>query len=206
MSAHLTWGTIHDNIEHVSNEQHPGKGNTAMNKKKGYMIGGITAAILVAASFLPAPDDNPPLASQPAPQATTANTEWTPKTVQQRKAEKKARQAAAEQSLRAEQQKAHKQAQARGEETSQGLTMITAAHTCNRKAEQQAAAHGVKWNGNPDIDLQLHKIIGKDTFSIVYGATVRQPGASKLPVTVHCLVTGTEDHPHVTDLNINPQQ
>lgn len=84
--------------------------------------------------------------------------------------------------------------------------MITAAHTCNRKAEQQAAAQGVKWNGNPDIDLQLHKIIGKDTFSIVYGATVRQPGASKLPVTVHCLVTGTEDHPHVTDLNINPQQ
>lgn len=177
-----------------------------MNKKTGYTIAGITAAIIAAASFMPAPDDNPPLASQPAPQATTANTEWTPKTVQQRKAEKKARQAAAEQSLRAEQQKAHKQAQARGEETSQGLTMITAAHTCNRKAEQQAAAHGVNWNGNPDIDLQLHKIIGKDTFSIVYGATVRQPGASKLPVTVHCLVTGTEEHPHVTDLNINPQQ
>lgn len=86
--------------------------------------------------------------------------------------------------------------------------MITAAHACNRKAEQQAAAHGVNWNGNPDIDLQLHKVIGahKDTFTIVYGATVRQPGASKLPVTVHCLVTGTEDHPHVTDLNINPQQ
>lgn len=184
----------------------PGKGTTVMNKKTGYTIAGITAAIIAAASFMPAPDDNPPLASQPAPQATTANTEWTPKTVQQRKAEKKARQAAAEQSLRAEQQKAHKQAQARGEETSQGLTMITAAHTCNRKAEQQAAAHGVKWNGNPDIDLQLHKIIGKDTFSIVYGATVRQPGASKLPATVHCLVTGTEDHPHVTDLNINPQQ
>lgn len=177
-----------------------------MNKKTGYTIAGITAAIIAAASFMPAPDDNPPLASQPAPQATTANTEWTPKTVQQRKAEKKARQAAAEQSLRAEQQKAHKQAQARGEETSQGLTMITAAHTCNRKAEQKAAAHGVKWNGNPDIDLQLHKIIGKDTFSIVYGATVRQPGTSKLPVTVHCLITGTEDHPHVTDLNINPQQ
>lgn len=177
-----------------------------MNKKTGYTIAGITAAIIAAASFMPAPDDNPPLASQPAPQATTANTEWTPKTVQQRKAEKKARQAAAEQSLRAEQQKAHKQAQARGEETSQGLTMITAAHTCDRKAEQQAAAHGVKWNGNPDIDLQLHKIIGKDTFSIVYGATMKQPGASKLPVTVHCLVTGTEDHPHVTDLNINPQQ
>ncbi|AGI12535.1 hypothetical protein P764_gp40 [Propionibacterium phage PHL060L00] len=177
-----------------------------MNKKNGYTIAGITAAIIAAASFMPAPDDNPPLASQPAPQATTANTEWTPKTVQQRKAEKKARQAAAEQSLRAEQAKAHKQAQARGEETATGLTMITAAHTCNRKAEQQAAAHGVKWNGNPDIDLQLHKIIGKDTFSIVYGATVRQPGASKLPVTVHCLVTGTEDHPHVTDLNINPQQ
>ena len=84
--------------------------------------------------------------------------------------------------------------------------MITAAHACNRKAEQQAATQGVNWNGNPDIDLQLHKIIGKDTFSIVYGATMKQPGASKLPVTVHCLVTGTEDHPHVTDLNINPQQ
>lgn len=177
-----------------------------MNKKKGYTIAGITAAIIAAASFMPAPDDNPPLASQPAPQATTANTEWTPKTVQQRKAEKAARQAAAEQSLRAEQAKAHKQAQARGEETATGLTMITAAHTCNRKAEQQAATQGVKWNGNPDIDLQLHKIIGKDTFSIVYGATVRQPGASKLPVTVHCLVTGTESSPHVTDLNINPQQ
>jgi hypothetical protein len=193
-------------INHVSNEQHPGKGTTVMNKKTGYTIAGATVAIIAAASFMPAPDDNPPLASQPAPQATTANTEWTPKTVQQRKADKKARQAAAEQSLRAEQQKAHKQAQARGEETSQGLTMITAAHTCNRKAEQQAAAHGVNWNGNPDIDLQLHKIIGKDTFSIVYGATAKQPGASKLPVTVHCLVTGTEDHPHVTDLNINPQQ
>lgn len=84
--------------------------------------------------------------------------------------------------------------------------MITAAHACNRKAEQKAAAHGVNWNGNPDIDLQLHKIISKDTFSIVYGATMKQPGASKLPVTVHCLVTGAEDHPHVTDLNINPQQ
>ena len=84
--------------------------------------------------------------------------------------------------------------------------MITAAHACNRKAEQKAATQGVKWNGNPDIDLQLHKTIGKDTFSIVYGATAKQPGASKLPVTVHCLVTGTEDHPHVTDLNINPQQ
>ena len=177
-----------------------------MNKKKGYTIAGITAAIIAAASFLPAPDDNPPLASQPAPQVTTANTEWTPKTAQQRKAEKAARQAAATRSLQAEQAKAHKQAQTRGEETSQGLTMITAAHTCDRKAEQQAAAHGVKWNGNPDIDLQLHKTIGKDTFSIVYGATTKQPGASKLPVTVHCLVTGTEDHPHVTDLNINPQQ
>lgn len=177
-----------------------------MNKKTGYTIAGITAAIIAAASFMPAPNDNPPLASQPAPQATTANTEWTPKTVQQCKAEKKARQAAAVRSLRAEQAKTHKQAQTRGEETSQGLTMITAAHTCNRKAEQQAAAQGVKWNGNPDIDLQLHKIIGKDTFSIVYGATVRQPGASKLPATVHCLVTGTEDHPNVTDLNINPQQ
>lgn len=179
-----------------------------MNKKTGYTIAGATIAIIAAASFLPAPDDNPPLASQPAPQATTANTEWTPETVQQRKAEKKARQAAAEQSLRAEQQKAHRQAQARGEETSKGLTMITAAHACNDKAEQMAAAQGVKWNGNPDIDLQLHKVIGahKDTFTIVYGATVRQPGASKLPVTVHCLVTGTEDHPHVTNLNINPQQ
>lgn len=177
-----------------------------MNKKNGYTIAGITAAIIAACSFIPAPDDNPPIASQPAPQATTANTEWTPKTVQQRKAEKKARQAAAEQSLRAEQQKAHKQAQARGEETATGLTMITAAHACNRKAEQKAAAQGVNWNGNPDIDLQLHKTIGKDTFSIVYGANMKQPGASKLPVTVHCLVTGTEEHPHVTDLNINPQQ
>ena len=177
-----------------------------MNKKTGYTIAGITAAIIAAASFMPAPDDNPPLASQPAPQATTANTEWTPKTVQQRKAEKKARQAAAVRSLQAEQAKAHRQAQARGEETSKGLTMITAAHVCNDKAEQMAAAQGVNWNGNPDIDLKLHKIIGKDTFSIVYGATVRQPGASKLPVTVHCLVTGTEEHPNVTDLNINPQQ
>ena len=177
-----------------------------MNKKTGYTIAGATAAIIAAASLMPAPDDNPPLASQPAPQATTANTEWTPKTVQQRKAEKVARQAAATRSLQAEQAKAHKQAQARGEETSTGLTMITAAHTCNSKAEQQADAHGLKWNGNPDIDLQLHKIIGKDTFSIVYGATAKQPGASKLPVTVHCLVTGTEDHPNVTDLNINPQQ
>lgn len=193
-------------INHVSNEQHPGKGTQNMNKKNGYTIAGATAAIIAAASFMPAPDDNPPLTSQPAPQATTANTEWTPKTVQQRKADKKARQAAAEQSLRAEQRKAHRQAQTRGEETSQGLTMTTAAHTCNRKAEQQAAAQGVNWNGNPDIDLQLHKTIGKDTFSIVYGATVRQPGASKLPVTVHCLVTGTESSPHVTDLNINPQQ
>jgi len=177
-----------------------------MNKKNGYTIAGITAAIIVAASFLPAPGDNPPLASQPAPQVTTANTECAPETVQQCKAEKAAKQAAAVRSLQAEQQKTHQQAQARGEETATGLTMITAAHACNRKAEQQAAAHGVKWNGNPDIDLQLHKIIGKDTFSIVYGATAKQPGASKLPVTVHCLVTGTEDHPNVTDLNINPQQ
>ena len=177
-----------------------------MNKKTGYTIAGITAAIIAAASFLPAPDDNPPLASQPAPQVTTANTEWTPKTAQQRKAEKAATQAESIRSPQAEQAKTHKQAQARGEETATGLTMITAAHTCDRKAEQQAAAHGVKWNGNPDIDLQLHKTIGKDTFSIVYGATAKQPGASKLPVTIHCLVTGTEDHPHVTDLNINPQQ
>lgn len=177
-----------------------------MNKKKGYTIAGITAAIIAAASFLPAPGDNPPLASQPAPQATTANTEWTPKTVQQRKAEKAAKQAAAVRSLQAEQAKTHRQAQTRGEETSKGLTMITAAHACNDKAEQTAATQGVNWNGNPDIDLQLHKIIGKDTFSIVYGATAKQAGASKLPVTVHCLVTGTEDHPHITDLNINPQQ
>ena len=63
----------------------------AMNKKTGYTIAGITAAIIAAASFMPAPDDNPPLTSQPAPQATTANTEWTPETVQQRKAEKTAR-------------------------------------------------------------------------------------------------------------------
>lgn len=179
-----------------------------MNKKTGYTIAGITAAIIAAASFMPAPDDNPPLASQPAPQSTTANTEWTPKTVQQRKAEKAARQAAAEQSLRAEQAKTHKQAQARGEETSQGLTMITAAHTCNDKAEQMAAAQGVKWNGNPDIDLFLHKVIGahKDTFTIAYGATAKHPGASKAQVKVFCQVSGTEDHPHVTDLNINPSR
>lgn len=193
-------------IDHVSNEQHPGKGNTAMNKKTGYTIAGITAAIIAAASFLPAPDDNPPLASQPAPQATTANTEWTPKTVQQRKAEKAAKQAAAEQSLRAEQQRTHRQAQARGEETATGLTMITAAHTCNDKAEQAAATQGVKWNGNPDIDLFLHKVIGahKDTFSIAYGATARQPGASKAQVKVFCQVSGTEDNPQVDDLSINP--
>ena len=177
-----------------------------MNKKKGYTITGITAAIIAACSFLPAPDDNPPLASQPAPQATTANTAWIPETAQQHKAKKAAKQAEAVRSLQAEQQKTHQQAQARGEETATGLTMITAAHTCDRKAEQKAATHGVKWNGNPDIDLQLHKIISKDTFSIVYGATAKQPGASKLPVTVHCLVTGTETSPHVTDLNINPQQ
>lgn len=177
-----------------------------MNKKKGYTIAGITAAIIVACSFLPAPDDNPPLASQPAPQITTANTAWAPETAQQREAEKAAKQAEATRSLQAEQKKTHRLARQRGEETATGLTMITAAHTCNRKAEQQAAAHGVNWNGNPDIDLQLHKTIGKDTFSIIYGATMKQPGASKLPVTVHCLVTGTEEHPNVTDLNINPQQ
>lgn len=177
-----------------------------MNKKTGYTIAGATIAVIAAASFLPAPDDNPPLTSQPAPQATTANTEWAPKTAQQRKAEKAAKQAAAVRSLQVEQQKTHQQARRRGEETATGLTMITAAHTCDRKAEQQAAEHGANWNGNPDIDLQLHKIIGKDTFSIVYGATMKQPGASKLPVIVHCLVTGTEDHPNVTDLNINPQQ
>ena len=177
-----------------------------MNKKTGYTIAGITAAIIAAASFMPAPDDNPPLTSQPAPQATTANTEWTPETVQQRKAEKKARQAAAEQSLRAEQQKAHRQAQARGEETSKGLTMITAAHACNDKAEQMAAENGVTWNGNPDIDLFLHKVIGahKDTFSIAYGATAKQPGASKAQVKVFCQVSGTEDKPQVEDMSINP--
>lgn len=179
-----------------------------MNKKKGYTIAGITAAIIAACSFMPAPDDNPPLASQPAPQATTANTEWTPKTAQQRKADKKARQAAAEQSLRAEQAKAHRQAQARGEETSKGLTMITAAHACNDKAEQMAAAQGVKWNGNPDIDLFLHKVIGahKDTFSIAYGATAKQPGASKAQVKVFCQVSGTEDKPQVEDMSINPSR
>lgn len=179
-----------------------------MNKKTGYTIAGITAAIIAAASFMPAPDDNPPLTSQPAPQATTANTEWTPETVQQRKAEKKARQAAAEQSLRAEQQKAHRQAQARGEETSKGLTMITAAHACNDKAEQMAAENGVTWNGNPDIDLFLHKVIGahKDTFSIAYGATAKQPGASKAQVKVFCQVSGTEDKPQVEDMSINPSR
>nr|DAQ38990.1 MAG TPA: hypothetical protein [Caudoviricetes sp.] len=177
-----------------------------MNKKNGYTIAGITAAIIAACSFMPAPDDNPPLASQPAPQATTANTEWAPKTAQQRKAEKKARQAAAVRSLQTEQAKAHRQARQRGEETFTGLTMITAAHTCNRKAEQQAAAHGVKWNGNPDIDLQLHKIIGKDTFSIAYGATTKQPGASKAQVKVFCQVSGTEDKPQVEDMSINPSR
>lgn len=177
-----------------------------MNKKTGYTIAGATIAIIAAASFLPAPDDNPPLASQPAPQATTANTEWTPKTVQQRKAEKKARQDAAVRSLQAEQTKAHKQAQARGEETSKGLTMITAAHACNQKATQQAATQGVKWNGNPDIDLFLHKVIGskKDTLSIAYGATARQHGASKTQVKVFCQVSGTEDNPQVEDMSINP--
>jgi len=190
----LTWGTTHTMINHVSNEQHPGKGTTVMNKKKGYTIAGITVAIIAAASFMP------------APQATTANTEWTPKTTQQRKAEKAARQAAATRSIQAEQAKAHKQAQARGEETATGLTMITAAHACNRKAEQQAAAHGVNWNGNPDIDLQLHKIIGKDTFSIVYGATAKQPGASKAHVKVFCQVSGTEDKPQVDDMSINPSR
>ena len=179
-----------------------------MNKKKGYTIAGAALAIIAAASFLPAPDDNPPLASQPAPQATTANTEWTPKTVQQRKAEKKARQAAAVRSLQAEQAKTHKQAQARGEETSTGLTMITAAHACNDKAEQMAAAQGVKWNGNPDIDLFLHKVIGahKDTFTIAYGATAKQAGASKTHVKVFCQVSGTEDKPQVEDMSINPSR
>ncbi|ATN90320.1 hypothetical protein SEA_LEVIOSA_41 [Propionibacterium phage Leviosa] len=179
-----------------------------MNKKNGYTIAGITAAIIAAASFMPAPDDNPPLASQPAPQVTTANTTWTPKTAQQRKAEKAARQAAAEQSLRAEQAKAHKQAQARGEETATGLTMITAAHACNRKATQMAAENGVKWNGNPDIDLFLHKVIGahKDTFSIAFGATAKQSGASKAQVKVFCQVSGTEDKPQVEDMSINPSR
>lgn len=179
-----------------------------MNKKTGYTIAGITAAIIAAASFLPAPDDNPPLASQPAPQATTVNTEWTPETVQQRQAEKKARQAEAVRSLHAEQAKAHKQAQARGEETSKGLTMLAAAHACNDKAEQVAAAQGIKWNGNPDIDLFLHKVIGahKDTLSIAYGATARQPGASKTQVKVFCQVSGTEDKPQVEDMSINPSR
>lgn len=85
-----------------------------MNKKNGYTIAGITAAIIAACSFLPAPDDNPPLASQPAPQATTANTAWTPKTTQQRKAEKAAKQAEAVRSLHAEQKKTHQQARLRG--------------------------------------------------------------------------------------------
>ena len=177
-----------------------------MNKKNGYLIAGATLAIIAAASFLPAPDDNPPLASQPAPQVTTANTAWTPETAQQRKAEKKARQAAAVRSLQAEQAKAHRQAQARGEETSKGLTMIVAAHACNDKAEQMAAAQGVKWNGNPDIDLFLHKVIGahKDTFTIAYGATAKQPGASKAHVKVFCQVSGTENTPKVEDMSINP--
>lgn len=177
-----------------------------MNKKTGYTIAGITAAIIAAASFLPAPDDNPPLTSQPAPQATTANTEWTPETAQQRKAKKAARQAEAVRSLQAEQAKAHKQAQARGEETSQGLTMITAAHACNQKVTQAAAENGVTWNGNPDIDLFLHKVIGahKDAFSIAYGATAKQPGASKAQVKVFCQVSGTEDNPQVDVLSINP--
>ena len=177
-----------------------------MNKKNGYTITGATIAIIAACSFLPAPDDNPPLASQPAPQATTANTTWTPETAQQRKAEKAAKQAAAVRSLQAEQQRTHRQAQTRGEETSQGLTMITAAHACNDKAEQMAATQGVKWNGNPDIDLFLHKVIGskKDTLSIAYGATARQPGASKTQVKVFCQVSGTENNPQVDDLSINP--
>ena len=177
-----------------------------MNKKTGYTIAGITAAIIAAASFLPAPDDNPPLTSQPAPQVTTANTAWTPETTQQRKAEKAAKQAEAVRSLQAEQQKAHKQAQTRGEETSKGLTMLAAAHACDAKATQIAANNGVKWNGNPDIDLFLHKVIGskKDTLSIAYGATARQPGASKTQVKVFCQVSGTEDNPQVDDLSINP--
>ncbi|AII29753.1 hypothetical protein PHL151M00_40 [Propionibacterium phage PHL151M00] len=195
-------------INHVSNEQTPREGNTVMNKKTGYTIAGATLAIIAAASFLPAPDDTPPLASQPAPQATTANTEWTPKTAQQRKAEKTAKQAEAVRSLQAEQAKAHRQAQARGEETSTGLTMITAAHACNQKATQMAAAQGVNWNGNPDIDLFLHKVIGahKDTFSIAYGATAKQPGASKAQVKVFCQVSGTEDKPQVEDMSINPSR
>jgi len=177
-----------------------------MNKKNGYTIAGATIAIIAACSFLPAPDDNPSLASQPAPQATTANTAWTPKTTQQRKAEKKARQAATVRSLQAEQKRAHRQAQARGEETSKGLTMLAAAHACDAKATQIAAENGVKWNGNPDIDLFLHKVIGskKDTFSIAYGATARQPGASKTQVKVFCQVSGTENTPKVEDLSINP--
>lgn len=179
-----------------------------MNKKNGYTIAGITAAIIAACSFLPAPDDNPPLASQPAPQVTTANTEWTPETAQQRKVEKAAKQAAAVRSLQAEQAKTHRQAQARGEETSKGLTMITAAHACNDKAEQMAAVQGVNWNGNPDIDLFLHKVIGahKDTFSIAYGATAKHAGASKTHVKVFCQVSGTEDKPQVENMSINPSR
>ena len=86
--------------------------------------------------------------------------------------------------------------------------MITAAHACNDKAEQMAAAQGVNWNGNPDIDLFLHKVIGahKDTFSIAYGATAKQPGASKAHVKVFCQVSGTEDKPQVDDMSINPSR
>ena len=38
------------------------------------------------------------------------------------------------------------------------------------------------------------------SFTSLYGQTEIDP------LSLHCLVTGTEDHPHVTDLNINPQQ
>ena len=84
--------------------------------------------------------------------------------------------------------------------------MLAAAHACDAKATQIAANNGVKWNGNPDIDLFLHKVIGskKDTLSIAYGATARQPGASKTQVKVFCQVSGTENNPQVDDLSINP--
>ncbi|USN17884.1 hypothetical protein P1113_gp6 [Propionibacterium phage PaP11-13] len=175
-----------------------------MNKKKGYTIAGATVAIIAAASFLPAPGDNPPLASQPAPQATTANTEWTPKTVQQRKAEKKARQAAAVRSLQAEQQRAHQQAQARGEETSKGITATAAAIACNTAAKEQAGHTGVKFNGNPVADLQAYNVIGanKDQMRVIYGAQVSQPGATKATYKVRCQVSGTPSQPHVDNLSI----
>ena len=38
-------------INHVSNEQHPGKGTQNMNKKKGYTIAGATLAIIAACAI-----------------------------------------------------------------------------------------------------------------------------------------------------------